>query len=52
MLAGLEQAALRFGPRLEAAYAIGSLAHGGFAPAASSAEAACRSPSSPDIRQL
>jgi hypothetical protein len=35
MDSGLQQAILLFGDRLEAAYALGSLAHGGFAPAAS-----------------
>ncbi len=40
MLAGLDQATWRFGPRLEAAFAIGSLAHGGFAPAASDVDLA------------
>jgi hypothetical protein len=37
---GLVQAKNAFGTRLEAAYAIGSLAHGGFAPAASDVDLA------------
>ena len=40
MDAGLAEARARFGPRLEAAFAIGSLAHGGFAPAASDVDLA------------
>ncbi|MGH8141431.1 MAG: hypothetical protein ACREU2_02755 [Steroidobacteraceae bacterium] len=37
MHAGLEQAVAALGDRIVAAYAIGSLAHGGFAPAVSDA---------------
>jgi predicted nucleotidyltransferase len=40
MDAGLAEARSRFGGRLEAAFAIGSLAHGGFAPAASDVDLA------------
>jgi hypothetical protein len=40
MDAGLAEARSRFGARFEAAFAIGSLAHGGFAPAASDVDLA------------
>jgi hypothetical protein len=40
MDAGLARAVTGFGPRLEAAFAIGSLAHGGFARAASDVDMA------------